>query len=273
MTKSCEIPQILNIKGIHTFFKTNFKNEYIFGGESHIFAEIVFVMDGSVGVIGGEDAYVLEKGQAIIHKPNEFHKIWTEYDSNPEVMIISFETTAFPEFDGRILNVSTSQLRKLEELYEMSLVCFERSGIEITGVRNLPYELQRFKLDLETVLLSVLAKQNENVNSGLRSSEIYSVALRIMEENPGAGYCIDDIADMCSISPAYLKKIFERYAGCGVMKCYNRIRARIACGYLSNGKSVKETSLLLGFADQNYFSVFFKRIMGVSPSRFRGEHN
>ena len=78
-----------------------------------------------------------------------------------------------------------------------------------------------------------------------------------------------DIAEKLSISTVYLKKIFMKYSGCGVMQYYNRLRARVACTYLDKGKSVKETADLLGFGDQNYFSTFFKRIIGVSPIEFK----
>ena len=90
-----------------------------------------------------------------------------------------------------------------------------------------------------------------------------------MEQNYHAGLCTADIAQKFSISVAYLKKIFLKYSGCGVMQYYNRLRARVACTYLDKGKSVKETADLLGFGDQNYFSTFFKKAMGMSPTEFK----
>ena len=53
------------------------------------------------------------------------------------------------------------------------------------------------------------------------------------------------------------------------MKYYNRLKAQVACTYLDEGRSVKETASMLGFADQNYFSSFFKRTIGKNPSEFR----
>jgi AraC-like DNA-binding protein len=41
-----------------------------------------------------------------------------------------------------------------------------------------------------------------------------------------------------------------------------------AIHYLQQGHSVKETALILGYRDQNYFSTAFKRITGHAPSRF-----
>ncbi|MBQ4631644.1 MAG: AraC family transcriptional regulator [Clostridia bacterium] len=272
MLKGYKIQTVIGIDAIHTFFRQKFCKGYVFNGESHNFWEMVFVLDGSVGITADSDVYVLEKGQGVIHRPNEFHKIWSEFDTDPTVIIVSFSANAFPDFDGRIVSLDTSQIKKIEHLYTYSDICFERDGSSIINIKpDTAYEMNLLKLELELLILSVLKKKTDTVSSGLKSAEIYSAAVKIMEENIGSGLGIDEIAKRCSISPAYLKKIFAKYSGSGVIQYYNRLKARIACVHLDNGKSVKETALLLGFADQNYFSTFFKRVMGVSPTSFRNK--
>ena len=269
MIEGCQIKHTISIDSLHTFFKSDFKSDYVFGGERHSFWEIVFVLGGTVGVTAGDEVYVLEKGQAVIHKPDEFHKIWSEFGADSTVMVLSFGASVFP-FRERILSLDATCGAKLAELYDYSFSCFERSGIAITGIKH-GYEakVDRFRIEVELLLHSLLHKSPERKTSGVRSAEIYSMAVKYMEDCPGGGLCIDEIAEHCSISSAYLKKIFVRYAGCSVMQYYNLMRARIACGHISNGRSVKETAMLLGFADQNYFSTFFKRIMGMSPTEYR----
>lgn len=272
MRQGCKIQPIININEIFTLFKISFKDDYDFIGERHDFWEIVFVVDGTVGINADSDVYVIEKGQAVIHRPNEFHRIWSEFSTNPTVIVFSFCSDVFPEFNGRILTLDSSQLKKLDELYTFSNECFLKEGIYITSVQH-GKELQAeyFRLNMELLIFSLINKQPFTNESGIRSFEIYNKAVKIMEQYSDAGLCIDDIALRCSISPSYLKKLFIKYAGCSVMQYYNRLRARIACGYLSNGKSVKETSMLLGFSDQNYFSTFFKRVIGRSPTEFKNQ--
>ena len=266
----CSLGKIISIDSLHTFFKSDFKKNYVFKGEKHNFWEIVFVTDGTVGITAEEEIFVLGSGQAVIHKPDEFHKIWSEFDTNPTVIVLSFDASVFPKLDGRVFHFDSSSHKKLEEVYEMSFKCFEREGIKVSSVKpNGKIDAEFIRLQLELLILSLVHKQETTARKGVRSAEIFASAVKIMEDSPDAGYCIDDIAAMCSISPAYLKKIFVKYTGCSVMQYYSRLRARIACGYLDNGRSVKETALLLGFNDQNYFSTFFKRVMGMSPTDFR----
>ena len=273
MIKDYKISTLICVDAVHTFFRQKFSKGYIFNGESHDFWEMVFVIDGSVGITADRDVYVLEKGQSVIHRPNEFHKIWSEFDTDPTVIIISFSASVFPEFDGRIMSLDTSQIKRIEQLFESSSMCFERDGVRIVNIKkDSEYELNTLKLELELLILSVLKRQTANVSSGLKSADIYSAAVKIMEDNISGELDTEKIAKMCSISSAYLKKIFAKYSGGGVIQYFNRLKARIACVYLDSGKSVKETALLLGFTDQNYFSTFFKRIMGVSPSHFRNKN-
>ena len=273
MFKDYKIHPLISVDAVHTFFRQKFEKGYVFNGESHDFWEMVFVLDGSVGITADSDVYVLEKGQSVIHRPNEFHKIWSEFDTDPTVIIISFTASDFPQFEGRIMSLDITQLKSIERLYEYSSNCFEREGFKISNIKNnSEYELSIFKLELELLFLSVLKRQASSVSSGLKSADIYSSAVKIMEDNISSDLDTERIAKMCSISSAYLKKIFAKYSGGGVIQYFNRLKARIACVHLDSGKTVKETALLLGFTDQNYFSTFFKRIMGVSPSKYRNKN-
>ena len=135
------------------------------------------------------------------------------------------------------------------------------------------FVMQQLWLRLELLVFSVVfgsaISRPVLRTKGLKSAELYSSAVKFMEENLSTGYCTEDIASAISISSAYLKKIFIKYSGSGVMQYYNRLKARVACEYLAEGKTVKETAELLGFSDQNYFSTFFKRITGKSPTEYK----
>ena len=269
---SCENPALIKISKIHTFFKTDFKTDFSFDGERHNWWEMVFVTGGKVGVTADSNIYSLEKGQAIIHRPNEFHKIRSESAVEPGVIVVSFSADSFPEFSGRVFNTDLSQTEEIQSIYEISQKCFASNNIYIDPLKNEDvYLVQKLWLRLEYLIFSVITKTRtpHRITKGLKGAEIYSAAVKYMERNFDKGLCTADIAQELSISNVYLKKIFLKYSGCGVMQYYNHLRARVACTYLDNGKSVKETADLLGFGDQNYFSTFFKRTMGISPGTFK----
>ena len=59
--KETELKRGIQIEKFHTFFKIQFRNDYVFNGESHNFWEMVFVLDGSVGITADSDVYVLQR--------------------------------------------------------------------------------------------------------------------------------------------------------------------------------------------------------------------
>ena len=227
-----------------------------------------------MGVTAGSEVYTLSRLQAVIHKPMEFHKIRSESQNSPSVIVISFSALKFPEIHGKIFSLTSSQVEEIQSLYELSQSCFKRQNIYLSSsIDGAEVLIQKLRLRLELLIFSLIygkeQGQETKIIKGSKSAEIYSAAVKLMEENFGEGYCIEDIAAKFSISSAYLKKIFIKYAGCGVMQYYNRLRARLACSYLASGKTVKETADILGFSDQNYFSTFFKRQTGKSPTSFK----
>lgn len=274
MTAGCPRPSLIKLDKIHTFFKADFKSDYSFKGERHSWWEMVFVISGSVSVTAQSDIYTLQAGQGIVHRPDEFHQIRSESSSEPSVIVISFSAENFPNLKGRIFNLDLLAMEEIQKLCSLSNECFVRNNINTEGIKD-PIKAQEVWLKTELFIFKILtgskAETTEEHSTTAKSAELYSLAVRLMEDHPDKAYSTEEIAAKFSISGAYLKKIFKKYAGCGVIQYYNRLKARLACTYLDQGKSVKETAALLGFGDQNNFSNFFKRVTGKSPTEYKNK--
>lgn len=98
-----DLGDVFRIKEIFTAYRHRFESDYYFIGESHDFWEIVIVLDGELGVTAGKDVFVLEKGQAVLHEPMEFHRLWSEGNSCPDIIIFSFSADMMPEYSSKIL--------------------------------------------------------------------------------------------------------------------------------------------------------------------------
>lgn len=81
---------------------------------------------------------------------------------------------------------------------------------------------------------------------------------------------IDDIAQAVYLSPCYLSRIFKQSLGCTLMEYLTRIRVEKAKKMLRNPKyNVMQVAEESGFEDPGYFTRVFKKIEGVTPSRFK----
>lgn len=78
------------------------------------------------------------------------------------------------------------------------------------------------------------------------------------------------LAAMCFVSPSYLSTLFKKEAGITVTDYINSTRIRQSMIFLNASKmSVGEIASHVGFADANYFTRTFKKMMGKTPKAYR----
>ena len=89
------------------------------------------------------------------------------------------------------------------------------------------------------------------------------------EENLNKRLTVNKLAELCSMSVATVEKTMFKFSRCGALAFFNALKIRHAKEFLAEGKSVKETALLLGFSNQNYFSARFKKATGIYPTAWK----
>ena len=96
---------IFKIDVLYTAFDERQEKSYYFGGEYHNFWEIVIVTDGELGITAGSDVFMLKKGQAVIHEPMEFHRLWNEGKVQTEYISFSFKAKGVPKISSNIFEI------------------------------------------------------------------------------------------------------------------------------------------------------------------------
>lgn len=80
---------------------------------------------------------------------------------------------------------------------------------------------------------------------------------------------IKEIADKSFMSEVYFRRLFKEEYGISLQKYIINLRIQNALGLISTGYySLKEIAYISGYNDYKYFSVEFKKNMGVSPSEY-----
>ena len=273
MVKPCKIERNVRLKSLVTFFNELLEKDHYFSGETHDFWEIVCILSGKVGVTAGKDVYLLDGGNAVVHEPLEFHSIWSESGTAPEVVVFTFFADKMPPLDGRLYNLSSETIDLLRRLAlkASTIFSYENSDIEVSSV--LPgkeKEASIFFAELECVVQMIFFEKKKNLSvHQSQSAKNYMNVLSVLEENLYNKLTVSEIAKLCNTSESNLKKIFFKYANRGVMNYFNTIKIKKAAELIGSGMSIKEAANLLGFTDQNYFSTVFKRVTGVSPAKYK----
>jgi len=255
-----------HITSVFTAFIRNMECNYRFDGETHDFWELVCVTDGKVGVTAGSKVFSLKKGQAMLHSPMQFHRLYNEHEDTSTVVIFSFNGTNIPDCSDRICKINN--ISEVYEIYELCKNYYEIfDNLNITSVKE-KHDLNylKFPKELECLLISLATNVLDDNTPLSQRAKNFSVIVNTLENNIDRRLTIHDIASLCNMSEINVKKTFSKYAGVGIIEYFNRLKIKKAIEMLNNGCSVKETALFLGFNDQNYFSTVFKRITGHSPT-------
>ena len=265
----------IEIHGFFSLFEPHYSNDFSFAGEMHDFWEMLFVIDGEIGVSADDRAYTLCKNDIIFHKPMELHKLWSLNATCPHLLTLSFNASGefLERLEQGVFHLTHEQREKIFALIDyLRKTCgytpndawndyFDRleNPYEVQMVSNL---LENFLLALDDSLTVTLDTLTD------RESSVYKSAVQVMDELLFENPSISDIAERCLVSASYLKKLFSKYAGIGVHKYFLRLKLNHAAELLKKGHSVTGVSEILSFNTQNYFSTVFKREFGASPSAY-----
>lgn len=97
------------------------------------------------------------------------------------------------------------------------------------------------------------------------------LAVDYMQENLERGYCVEELAAKCHMSPSHFYPCFRRAFGTSPIEYKNRLAIARAELLLCQDASlsVERISELTGFSSASYFRRVFRDVTGKSPRQYR----
>jgi len=81
---------------------------------------------------------------------------------------------------------------------------------------------------------------------------------------------LEEFAQEAGLSVSHFSEVFREMVHQSPMAYFTQLKIRAACRLLDlTDKSVKAVALDIGYSDPYYFSRVFKKIMGISPEKYR----
>jgi AraC-like DNA-binding protein len=93
-------------------------------------------------------------------------------------------------------------------------------------------------------------------------------ARRYIDEYFAEGITLNQLAQLVSLSPYYLLRVFQAEVGMPPYTYLESVRIRHAQSLIEAGKPLAEVAIEVGFSSQSHLTRQFKKIIGVTPGQY-----
>lgn len=288
--QSVTLIEDISVNKIYSIHYFEYMSDFQFAGESHNFWEMLVVDKGEVDVTAGDKNLVLNRGEVIFHKPNEFHSLKANGKIAPNLVVISFEceSPAMAFFEERKLKITDYERSLLGTIIKEARMSFKGRLDDPYQEKLIPEDripvasMQIIKLSIELLLIILLrrygastpvekevTKTPSKLTTVNADTEVYNRILTYMEEHIYANLTIDDLCRSTLVGRSKAQKLFRDRNSCGVINYFSQLKIEKAKELIRNkDMNFTQISDLLGYTSIHYFSRQFKKITGMTPSEY-----
>ncbi len=283
-----KIDNLLVVSKIVTVHYFEFDRHFASEGEAHDFWELVYVESGELCCEAGEESVTLRAGEAMFHRPGEFHR-HSSGSRAPSVAIVSFEcrSEGMRFFEGRRMSLPRECSRQVFEILAEASATFD---IPVSDPLTKKMELladpslggtQMIKNRLEMLLILLLRRETSRKGTGdlfLRDEApgglLADAIVEKMRAHLYEGLSVEELCEGIAYSRSYIFRAFRLATGQTIASYYNRLKIAEAKRLIrEKSLSLAEISDLLSFDSPNYFGKTFKRFTGVTPRAYRARYH
>lgn len=271
----------IKISRLYTVHYFEYSKRFSFTGESHDFWELVYADKGDVTVFADDKSFVLEQGNVIFHKPNEWHNVRANGVDAANITIITFASPskAMRFFENKILSVGQKQKELLSKIVSEYTNAFKTplndpytTHLERRSDAAVASE-QLIKLFLCEFLILFLRNdpsgRQRTVRSIHSSDATLNLLINYMEQNITKTVTLKELMEYSGTNRTAIENIFRENLGKGAVEYFLILKIELAKKYLrEDNYNITQISEILGYSSIHYFSRQFKKITGMTPTEY-----
>lgn len=235
----------------------------------HRSVEIFAVLEGNLVFYINEEHIHLEAGNFVIVNSNEIHSIRAVEKNQTVVLQIPLKTFANYYTDDQFICFTHGE--RSQDAQMMALI---HEMYSIYMAKKIGYELKVQSHYFMLIYLLVTKYRKLEVNAivvrSSRQLNKLSAITSYIKDNYAKDLSLEGVAEIFGYSPAYLSRMFQKYAKINYKSYLQNIRVEYAYKELMNTpNSIGEIAEHNGFSDSRAFAKAFRKKYGILPSECR----
>lgn len=249
----------------------------------HEFYEILFLIDGNLDYIIGDEIYHLQKGDLLFIPPGVFHNpIIHNFDIPYERYVVWISVFAMNKIFELDEYADISKNESVNKLFLFRTKEYTRITLE-EKFRELfnSYKEKKFcyKSEGYSIIIQILTLYNRELHSRGRNiitgstDVLISSILHYINENISQDLSLDKISSVFFISKYTISHKFKDFMKISYYQYVIQKRLSIGKQYLLEGMPANTVYKMCGFSDYACFYRAFKKEYGFPPSKLKKTHN
>ncbi len=244
-----------------TISETNYLPRQSLNWHSHSNAAFIFVLDGSFEELGKRTSFNCRSTDILFRSKEQPHQN-RFYQVGGRCLNVELSSTWLENHRTPLTDHQGTLLLKQAELRFLATKLFHEFLIDD------PFS----NVAVEGLLLEMVAQSGRMTDSvsGEKAPPWLAIVRDMLHSNFRDNITIVNLANSANVHPTHMIRAFRKHFGCTIGNYLRRLRIDYACSQLlESQKTLVEIALDSGFADQSHFTVTFKRLVGVTPGRYR----
>lgn len=235
--------------------------------------EVILVTDGEGKIQYGAEDLAIKKGDIIIVNSGALHRPYSEKGVSFHYLLVD---ESFCRENGiDIKNRAFDRIFKseaVEGLFLDARAYYEKFKREQSQINTAKARFGLLELLIKICEDHTVGQLDKNDSRS--SSEGYVKAtLEYLGEHFTEQISLENLASACGVTKYHLAREFKRFTGETVFTHINILRCKRAEHCILGGMTVTEAAGESGFESVSYFSRTYKRLIGHSPSKEKGNRS
>lgn len=241
--------------------------------------EWVLYTQGQVSLHCGDIRYEIEPGDMVLLEPGKtygaqcrgdepVHYYYIHFGIQPDYLADTYVSSIFGQSQERLLRAGTLP----DFAPQFAMLLKDRLHGEMGTMALIDELLVRMSVYMMRRLWSLQASQSNSDSFFIPKGEdmrLCAQAVAIMRANMSGGLRVEKICAQMGVSESFLYKLFARVFHQSPSQYMMEERMKCACHLLlDEGCTVAETAGRLGFSSASHLSMQFKKVYGLTPSRW-----